>query len=57
VLSRAPAGQERQILDSIARACDVLPRVLDGDLGQAMKELHTQPAPESDDNGNTNNGI
>ena len=57
VLSRAPAGQERQILDSIARACDVLPRILGGDLGQAMKELHTQPAPGGADNGNTNDGI
>ena len=42
VLGRPTAEQERQIRDSIAGALDVLPRVLDGDLPAAMKELHTE---------------
>lgn len=41
VLSRPDAEQERQIRTAIDRAVDVLPRVLDGDLPGAMKELHT----------------
>ena len=42
VLSRPTAEQERQILDGIDDAAGVLPRVLDGDLPGAMKELHTE---------------
>ena len=42
VLSRAPAGQERLIRDSISDALDVLPLVLSGDIPGAMKELHTE---------------
>jgi len=41
VLSRATAAQERLIRGSISDAVDVLPRMLDGDLAGAMKELHT----------------
>lgn len=41
VLSRATAAQERQIRESISDAVDVMPRVLDGDVAGAMKELHT----------------
>jgi PTH1 family peptidyl-tRNA hydrolase len=41
VLSRATAGQERQIRDSIADAIFVLPKVLEGDIPGAMKDLHT----------------
>ena len=42
VLSRPTADQERSILESIDHAANVLPRVLDGDLPGAMKELHTE---------------
>jgi PTH1 family peptidyl-tRNA hydrolase len=41
VLGRAPSGQERSIRDSIADAVSVMPRVVDGDVAGAMKELHT----------------
>ena len=41
VLSRATALQERLMRDSISDALDVLPRLLDGDVAGAMKELHT----------------
>jgi len=41
VLSRATAGEERQIRDSIADAILVLPKVLEGDIPGAMKDLHT----------------
>jgi PTH1 family peptidyl-tRNA hydrolase len=41
VLSRAEAADEKAIRGSIAEAADVLPAVLAGDLGAAMKELHT----------------
>jgi len=41
VLSRAMAEQERLIRSAISDAIDVLPRVLDGDVPGAMKELHT----------------
>jgi PTH1 family peptidyl-tRNA hydrolase len=41
VLSRATAEQERQIRDAIADAIFVLPKVLEGDLPGAMKDLHT----------------
>ena len=41
VLSRATALQERLVRDSISDALDVLPRLLDGDVAGAMKELHT----------------
>ncbi len=41
VLSRATATQERLVRDSISDALDVLPRLLDGDVAGAMKELHT----------------
>ena len=41
VLSRASASQERLMRDSISDAMDVLPRLLDGDVAGAMKELHT----------------
>jgi PTH1 family peptidyl-tRNA hydrolase len=41
VLSRANAVQEPLIFDALDRAMAVLPRLLDGDLAGAMKELHT----------------
>ena len=41
VLSRANAADEAAIRGSIAEAVDVLPAVLAGDLGAAMKKLHT----------------
>jgi peptidyl-tRNA hydrolase len=41
VLSRPDAGDEALIRDSIGDATDVLPAVLSGDLGAAMKQLHT----------------
>ena len=41
VLSRPDAADERLIRDSIGEAVDVLPAVLAGDLGAAMKKLHT----------------
>jgi PTH1 family peptidyl-tRNA hydrolase len=41
VLSRASAAEESLILESIAKAAEVLPAVLGGDLGAAMKNLHT----------------
>ena len=41
VLSRADAADEAAIRGSIAEAVDVLPAVLAGDLGAAMKKLHT----------------
>lgn len=41
VLSRATAGQERLIRNSISDAIDVLPLVLNDDVPGAMKELHT----------------
>ncbi len=42
VLSRPTAEQERLILGSIDDAAGVLPRLLDGDVPGAMKELHTE---------------
>ena len=42
VLSRPTAEQERQIVQSIDDAVDIMPTVLDGDLAAAMKELHTE---------------
>ena len=42
VLSRANAGEERLIKDSISSALDVLPLVLEGDVPDAMKKLHTE---------------
>ena len=41
VLSRADAADEAAIRGSISEAVDVLPAVLAGDLGAAMKKLHT----------------
>lgn len=41
VLSRAGVEEQSLILESIARAAEALPAVLDGDLGAAMKNLHT----------------
>ncbi|RPH96775.1 MAG: aminoacyl-tRNA hydrolase [Lysobacterales bacterium] len=41
VLSRANAEQERLIFSALDRALAVLPDLLDGDLADAMKELHT----------------
>jgi PTH1 family peptidyl-tRNA hydrolase len=41
VLSRATAGQELLIRDSISQALDMMPRVLRGDVAGAMTELHT----------------
>ncbi len=41
VLSRANAEQEPLIFAALDRAIAVLPRLLDGDLAGAMKELHT----------------
>ena len=41
VLSRADAADEEAIRGSISEAVDVLPAVLAGDLGAAMKKLHT----------------
>ena len=41
VLSRPDAADESLIRDSISDAADVLPAVLAGELGAAMKQLHT----------------
>ncbi len=41
VLGRATAGQEKLIREAIASAVEVMPRLLEGDLPGAMKELHT----------------
>ena len=41
VLGRATAAQERLMRDSISDAVNIMPRVLDGDVAGAMKELHT----------------
>jgi PTH1 family peptidyl-tRNA hydrolase len=41
VLSRANAEQELLIFSALDRALAVLPDLLDGDLADAMKELHT----------------
>jgi PTH1 family peptidyl-tRNA hydrolase len=41
VLSRATAAQERLMRDSIAKALDLIPRVVSGDMAGAMTQLHT----------------
>jgi len=41
VLGRPTAAQERLMRDSISDAVGVVPRILDGDVAGAMKELHT----------------
>lgn len=41
VLGRPGAADEQLILDSVAAALDVLPLAIDGELGEAMKRLHT----------------
>jgi PTH1 family peptidyl-tRNA hydrolase len=45
VLGRAPADDERAIVDSIERSLDVFPEFLSGRPGEAMKELH-RSAPQ-----------
>jgi len=42
VLSRPTAEQERSMRDAVARALEVLPQVLAGDLQGAMNRLHTE---------------
>ncbi len=42
VLGRATAEQERLMREAISDAVDVLPQVLDGNLSNAMKALHTE---------------
>ena len=42
VLSRPGAEQERLIRQSITDAMEVMPKMLDGDLPGAMKQLHTE---------------
>lgn len=41
VLSRPTAAQERQMLQSISDAIDVMPDLLAGDVSKATKDLHT----------------
>ena len=41
-LSRPGADQERLIRESITDAVEVMPKMLDGDLPGAMKQLHTE---------------
>jgi len=41
VLSRAPADQEKLIMDSIGDAVAVMPDLLEGRISKATKELHT----------------
>jgi PTH1 family peptidyl-tRNA hydrolase len=44
---RKPPTEEREAIDAaIARAIEVLPAILAGDLQGAMQKLHTQEAPE-----------
>lgn len=42
VLGRPSASDETAIIDSIARALDVLPLAVDGQFEKAMRQLHTQ---------------
>ena len=51
VLSRANAVQEPLIFDALDRAMAVLPRLLDGDLAGAMKELHTMKEEGTEEHG------
>ncbi len=41
VLGRPSSADEDAMLDAVARALDVLPRVVDGAFDKAMKQLHT----------------
>lgn len=43
VLTRPGKVEQDEIEASIDAACDVLPDILDGDLGRAMQVLHTKP--------------
>jgi PTH1 family peptidyl-tRNA hydrolase len=43
VLTRAGKDEQDLIDASIEAACEVLPAILDGDLGRAMQVLHTRP--------------
>lgn len=43
VLSRPPAAEELEIRQSIGTAIEVLPEVLNDQLANAMKKLHTNP--------------
>jgi len=45
VLSRAPAEQEKLIMNSIGDALDVMPDLLAGNVAKAMKDLHTGDEP------------
>ena len=48
VLSRAPAGQETEIIRSIGEALAVVPDLLAGNVAKAIKDLHTGPVvPDS----------
>lgn len=42
VLSKAPAAEQQLIDDSIDRAIDILPQVIDGDWEKSMQALHTK---------------
>lgn len=44
VLGRAPREEQEQLNTSIDFALDVLPAILDGNLNQAMQQLHSQKA-------------
>lgn len=44
VLKKAPADEQSLIDDSIERAIDILPLVINGDWEKAMHQLHTEPS-------------
>lgn len=43
VLNRPGKAEQAEIDAAIDRVCEVLPTILDGDLGRAMQTLHTRP--------------